>query len=242
MPKLTADIAVIIPCFNHSDVLRRTLEAVYSQTILPKMVVVIDDASADQAAETISRDFESRLPIHFLRFRENRGAPAARNQGARQTSSEFLLFLDADAELIPTALEKYLSALAADPAASFAYANFYWGSHFFRSGPFDPDALKIENYIHTSSLIRRADFPGFDETLKKFQDWDLWLTMTEQNKRGVWVEEALYRIEPRQQGQGISSWLPSFMYKIPWKKLGWMPQPVRRYLIAKEIIKKKHAL
>jgi len=35
------------------------------------------------------------------------------------------------------------------------------------------------------SLIRTKDFCGFDENIKRLQDWDVWLTMLEQGKVGV---------------------------------------------------------
>src|SRR5690349_6466782 len=99
------DIAVVIPCFNHANVLRRTLEALCRQTLKPKEVVVVDDGSVDQP-EIIVQEFKSRLPIEFLRFETNRGAPAARNEGARRTTARLLLFLDADAEFSPNALQR----------------------------------------------------------------------------------------------------------------------------------------
>jgi len=95
-------------------------------------------------------------------------------------------------------------------------------------------------YITTTSLIRAKDFPGFDESLKKFQDWDLWLTMLEQGKIGVWIPEVLFSAKPRKAG--ISTWLPSFIHKIPWPIFGWMPREVENYQKAKRVIEEKHNL
>ena len=80
---------------------------------------------------------------------------------------------------------------------------------------------------------------GWDESLKKFQDWDLWLTMLEQNHKGKWISEVLFTA---QTGGTMSNWLPSFIYKIPWDKIGWKPKTVKKYEEAKEIIRKKHGL
>jgi glycosyltransferase involved in cell wall biosynthesis len=255
------DIAVVIPCFNHANVLRRTLEALYHQTLQPKEVVVVDDGSVDNAEEVFlsfrpkrseaeeslrrgpsapSDSTRDDIRWEFVRFETNRGAPAARNEGARRTTSPFILFLDADAEFSPNALRQMSEALDQHPEASFAYANFLWGAKLFRGKSFDEEALKKQNYIHTSSLMRRADFPGFDETLTKFQDWDLWLTMAEQGKRGVWIDEVLYRIQPR--AQGYSRWLPRIAYMIPWQKLGFQPKEVGRYRDAEAIVRKKHGI
>jgi hypothetical protein len=115
-----------------------------------------------------------------------------------------------------------------------------WGKKKFSLHEFDGEALKKMNYITSTTLIRRAHFPGWDEKLKKFQDWDLWLTMSKQGHAGVWIPELLFTVKPRRTG--ISSWLPSFMYKIPWHRLGWMPKTIRKYNEALKIIKKKHCL
>ncbi len=95
-------------------------------------------------------------------------------------------------------------------------------------------------YIHTTALIRREHFPGFDEKIKKFQDWDLWLTMLEQGHEGIWLPEVLFKVYT--QKDGLSSWLPKFFYRIPWKKLGIRIKAIEKYEKAREIIKKKHQL
>jgi len=86
------------------------------------------------------------------------------------------------------------------------------------------------------ALIKRADFPvgGWDESIKKFQDWDLWLTMLNAGKSGVWVDKVLFKIAP---GGSISSWLPSFAYKL----FPFLPS-VKKYQAAMAVIKNKHGL
>ncbi|HQA64128.1 MAG TPA: hypothetical protein PK085_03445, partial [bacterium] len=103
----------------------------------------------------------------------------------------------------------------------------------FKLWPFDPAKLKKMPYIHTSSLIRREFFPGFDENLKKFQDWDLWLTILERGGQGIWLEQSLFSIK---SGGTMSSWLPKIFYQLPWLK------KVKAYRQAERIIKIKHNL
>ncbi len=241
MENLTS-IAVIIPCYNHANVLRRTLLALKSQTQQPAEIVLVDDASTDHPEKILAEVFPDAANVQYLRLEKNSGAPFARNRGAELTSSPYLLFLDADAELIPEALARFIEALEQNPEAEFAYANFRWGRRLFKARTYDPDMLRKANYIHTSSLIRRAAFPGFDESLKKFQDWDLWLTLAKQGKPGFWIDRELYTIVPRRKGQGISSWLPRITHRIPWPILGWMPREIKRYREAEQIIRKKHHL
>ncbi|MBI5655237.1 glycosyltransferase family 2 protein [Candidatus Uhrbacteria bacterium] len=232
-------IAIVIPCFNHANELDGTLESLSRQTLLPAEVVVVDNGSDDHPETTVDK-FRDKLPIKLDRFTERRGAPAARNYGASVTDSANLMFLDADVELAPDALLRLTEALESNPKASFAYSSFFWDFKKFPSQAWNADALKRLNYIHTSSLIRRKDFPSFDESLKKFQDWDVWLTMAEKGLSGIFVDEYLFRVKQRKAG--ISSWLPSFMHKIPWPIFGWMPKVIKRYQDAEKIIREKHKI
>jgi len=235
----TPDIAVVIPCHEHATELVKTLAALSAQSLMPREVVVVDDGSTDRPEDVVAM-FRDRLPITTIRFDVNRGAPAARNAGADATEAPFLLFLDADAELVPDALQTFHDALDQHPEASFAYADFLWGAKRFRGRPFDRKALERRNYIHTTSLLRREAFPGFDETLRKFQDWDLWLTMAERGTVGVWIDRDLFRIEPRTQG--MSRWMPRIAHVIPWQKLGFVPKEISNYREAEDIVRKKHGI
>ena len=104
------------------------------------------------------------------------------------------------------------------------------------SRPFSAEKLKELNYIDVTALIRRNQAVPFDQKIKRFQDWDLWLTMLEQNKTGIFVPEILYKKAVGVR-QGISQWLPRFVYKLPWKI-----KAVKEYEAAREIVLQKHGL
>ncbi len=230
-------ISVVIPCYNHASELRTTLAALSAQTYLASEIIVVDDGSIDNP-ENIVKEFEDRLPVRYFRLKQRYGAPFARNKGAELTDAPYLIFLDADAEMVPNAFEIFASALDMHPECDIAYSNFLWGQKLFRGQAFSFVALKRRNYITTSSLIRRAAFPRFDEALKKFQDWDLWLTMAQSGSSGYWIDHTLFQITPRREG--ISRWLPKITHRIPWRTLGYEPREIGKYREAEEIIRKKH--
>ncbi len=233
------DISVVIPCYNHAFELRDTLESLINQTLSVKQVIIVDDASTDNPEKAV-QEFVDLLPIQFIRLAQNSGAPFARNRGAELADGEFIIFLDADIKLEPHALEIMRQALINNPTVDYAYGDFIWGKRLFRAQEFNEDALRKQNYIHTSALIRRSANPVFDETLTKFQDWDLWLTMLKSNKRGIYVSRNLFTVKERKNG--ISQWLPSFAYKIPWPILGYTPKLITKYRTAEAIIKRKHQI
>ncbi|MDO8621707.1 MAG: glycosyltransferase family A protein [bacterium] len=225
-------ITVVIPAWNDRGMLVRCLNSLRQQTLQDFDVVIVDDGSEPPVQRIQIPD--SRFQIRLLR-QPHAGAPAARNRGTRDTESELIMFCDADIELAPNALERMVATLEAYPEASYAYSGFRFGWKKFRSFPFDADRLRRMPYIHTTSLIRRAHFPGFDEALSRFQDWDLWLTMLEQGHVGVHVPETLFAV--RNTRGTMSRWIPSFMYRLSWKS-----KQVRAYESAADIVRRKHRL
>jgi glycosyltransferase involved in cell wall biosynthesis len=233
---MSPKISVIIPTFEHGDTIEACLLSLFAQTFKDFEIIVVNDGSTDNTAEILEK-YKDKIKIIN---QENRGAPAARNRGFQESNGEFLLFCDADVIAKPEMLQKMLETLEKNPDKSFAYCSFKFGWKIFHSHEFDGNALRKMNYISAMSLIRREHFPGWDERIKKFQDWDLWLSMLEQGHTGVWISEILFSAKMRRTG--ISHWLPSFAYKIPWERIGWMPKEIKKYEKALKIIKEKHHL
>lgn len=196
-------IDIIIPHLDCQELLNRCLRSLARQSYNGFRVTVVDDGSEGKGlTKKIVNKYENEFEIRCLLHKSNRGASVARNTGANKATGEYLYFLDADCELKARALEEYVEALIKNPKVSWAYSNFIWGKDELRGQPFDAKLLYSRNFISTMSMIRRDHFPGFDESLKRLQDWDLWLTMIEKKKRGVWIDKVLFAT-PRRKG-GIS--------------------------------------
>lgn len=230
-------ISIIIPIHNNAKTLPKCLPSIFAQTVKPAEIIFVDDGSKDYSLEILKKIIDEKNPDVKTKIvrQVNKGAPAARNRGFDESSGKFVLFLDADVIMKPEMLEKMLKALKNNPGCSYAYSSFKLGQHKMKAQKFDAQKLKKINYISTMSLIEREHFPRFDESLKKFQDWDLWLTMLEKDHTGVATKEILFKAIPNKKG--MSRWLPKFAYKLPWK-FG----VVKEYDKRREIIKKKHGL
>jgi len=225
-------IRIIIPVYNQAQALSFCLESISKQDFSDYEIIVVNDGSKDNV-DSVCANWSKRIPVHLV-TQNNRGAPSARNRGAENASTEYLLFCDADVKLHKNFLKKTYLALANDPKASFCYTSFMYGWKFFRLMPFNRRKLEKNPYIHTTSLIRRKYFPGFDESLKRFQDWDLFLSMTKNGGYGIYIPEILFSIEPKGT---MSTWLPKGAIKL----LPFLPL-VKKYRHHERIIKEKHGL
>ncbi|MFH1677874.1 MAG: glycosyltransferase family A protein [Patescibacteria group bacterium] len=228
-------ISIIIPIYNQVNKIFKCLNSILAQTYKDYEIIIVNDGSGDNINKAIQQ-YKNIPSIIYYELFVNQGASAARNYGFKQSKGEYLFFCDADAILQPKTLEIMERTLRNHPEASYAYPSFLWGRKLFKVGKFDEEKLKIMPYIHTMALIRRNHFPknGWDQSIKKFQDWDLWLTMLKQGHVGCWIDQILFKV---QLGGVISTWLPSCAYKL----LPFLPT-VKKYKAALEIIKKKHKL
>lgn len=231
-------ISVIIPSYQHAATVAECLDSVLAQTRRPDEIIVVNDGSTDGTDAVLER-YRDRVTVIA---QENQGGNLARNNGFAASTGDLVIFCDADVVMRPDMLEKMERALAEHPEASVAYSGFRFGWKSFRSFPFDADRLRRMNYIHTTSLIRRGHFPLFDPAIRRFQDWDVWLTMLGRGRIGFFLDEELFRVIDRDDRPGISQWRPSFLYRIPWRQLGWRPESIRKYEAARQIIADKHRL
>lgn len=231
-------ISVIIPTYQHAATIAACLESVFAQTRRANEIVVVNDGSTDDTERALA-PYLDRIT---LIMQANQGGNAARNNGFAASHGDLVIFCDADVVMRSDMLEIMERALAEHPEASYAYSGFRFGWKAFRSFPFDANLLRTMNYVHTTSLVRRADFPGFDPKIRRFQDWDVWLTMLGQGKTGILVDQELFQVLELHARPGISQWRPSFLYGLPWKRLGWRPKSIRAYEDARRIIAEKHGL
>jgi hypothetical protein len=198
-------ISVIIPHFNCVEYLAECLASIAAQTYSCLEVIVVEDGSDRwREAEAIVNAWRPALnSIRFIQLERNGGAPAARNAGVANSSGEYLYFADADIRLYPRAFEKLLTCLIENQDVDFAYGGFLWGGERVEPRTFDVERLKKGNFVSTMSLVRSRVFPGWDETLKRHQDWDLWLTIVEKGGQGMCCGEYLF--ETPKRPDGISS-------------------------------------
>ncbi len=170
------DVAVIIPCHNYGRYVAGAIESILSQTVKPSTILVIDDASTDDTQDVIARYKEKGVrSIHV----ECKSLALTRNVGAKETTSTFLLYLDADDTLPPDYIEKCLEKTT-DPHVALVYGDFQNNGdnhYYFRTADFSEDLLSRANFISSHALIRRDAFDavsGYRQITHSFEDWDFY--------------------------------------------------------------------
>jgi alpha-1,3-rhamnosyltransferase len=120
-----SEISVLVPSYNHAPFVEQTLRSIFSQTLKPEKLLVIDDGSKDESVGIIERVLQDcPFEAEFI-FRENRGLCATLNEGFARTDGEFFAYISSDDVWLPTFLEKRIEPLKKRPQAVLAYGHSY---------------------------------------------------------------------------------------------------------------------
>ena len=121
-----SDVAVITPLYNGERHISACLASVQRQTAPAAVHIVVDDGSSDDSA-SVARAFAAEHPGVVVIEQANGGAARARDSGlaALPESARFILFLDHDDELLPTAVASLRDALERRPDAVAACGRAY---------------------------------------------------------------------------------------------------------------------
>lgn len=105
-------ISVIVPVYNGEKYLAACLRSILTQCHDNLELIVVDDGSTD-ATPSILEDFacHDRRVIHL--FTDHGGAAAARNTALAEARGEWVMFVDADDEMLSSCLLKAVSDLSA---------------------------------------------------------------------------------------------------------------------------------
>lgn len=126
MRALHAPISVVIPTYNAGTYIDDALESVWNQTVCPREIIIVDDASTDGTPDRVARLAErSNVALRLIRRETNSGSPARpMNAGIRAASGRLISVLDQDDVLLPSKLEQQSSILGRMEDVSFVFSLF----------------------------------------------------------------------------------------------------------------------
>jgi glycosyltransferase involved in cell wall biosynthesis len=201
----TAPVSVVIAAWDAESRIREAIISLSNQSLRPREVIVVDDASQDatsEVAELALKEFS--LPGQVLKQETNCGPSRARNVGWRNASCPWIQFLDDDDELHPNKLQWQAQAVCGlEREAGFAYSA--WALRETDKSGFSID-LKCDPHIvgddisgRLSSLLADGNFAhlasglvsrywlekvgGFDERHRLIEDVDLQIRLMAEGAR-----------------------------------------------------------
>lgn len=115
-------VSIIIPVFNAEEFIENTIKNILLQNYSLIEVILVDDGSTDRSAEIILNYQEKDSRLIYLR-QDNQGPSAARNNGLRKATGDYVLFVDADDSLKVNALRDMINESNDSDLLIFGYEN-----------------------------------------------------------------------------------------------------------------------
>jgi glycosyltransferase involved in cell wall biosynthesis len=118
--------SIVIPLYNKENYISATLNSVFSQTFTDFEIIVVDDASTDHSKAIVQKSKSRGLQI--VEHSQNNGLSASRNTGIKNSTANFIAFLDADDTWEPFFLEKMHQMISRFPQAGIfgaGYTEYY---------------------------------------------------------------------------------------------------------------------
>ena len=188
-------VTVILPTYSRPVFLERALRSIHAQTFQDYEIIVVNDAG-DDVSEIVSKFPKTR----YLEHKENKGLAASRNTGVRAAMGKYIAFLDDDDFYYPIHLWVLVTEL--NKGTLIAYTNAYrWEQEKKLRLTLDVDYSRaricagcpfyVMNVMLHASIFKDHKF---DESLKSHEDYDLWLTLSDEhfNFKHIPIITAIY--------------------------------------------------
>jgi GT2 family glycosyltransferase len=190
-------VSIIIPIYNYGQQFEKTLQSVFNSNYKNFEIVVVDDGSTD---EYVIKKLDSLKGIENIRIItvENGGPSRARNIGIKESLGEYILPLDADDQIDPEYISSCVSILKNNLKISPVYCDTNHVGEILgveKRPEWSIDRLKEGPFIVNCSMFHKKAFEdcgGYDETLKGWEDYDLWIRMAIKGYSGKRIPKTLF--------------------------------------------------
>jgi glycosyltransferase involved in cell wall biosynthesis len=190
-------VSVIMPVHNYGNMFHRSIESVFNSTYKNIELVIVNDGSTNPYVLN-KLDSLSNHPNIKVVNQENSGPSAARNNGIKNSIGDYILPLDSDDTISPEYIQACVSTIKKNQNISPVYCDTNhegemsgvekrpeWSKERLIQGPF----------IVNCSLFSRESFDscgGYDENMKGWEDYDLWIRMMKSGYIGKRIPKPLF--------------------------------------------------
>lgn len=178
---MSQEVSVIIPVYNRSAVVSRSISSIKNLSPMSVKVIIVDDGSTDETVHVCRAEL-ARLGLEGSVFEmgANKGPAAARNHGMMLAETEWLMFLDSDDELLPGAGESITKSLVAHAEStmhSFGYTVNGFSSPSYSGEGNAFRCFLRKKYFNTNTCVLKKDDVldvSFKEDYRVGEDTDFW--------------------------------------------------------------------
>lgn len=235
-------VSVIIPHYNNLELLKNAIKSVEDQDYPNKQIVIVDDASENQAE--ILPVIDALLAnanvtnAYLVPLTNNKGRSGARNAGIAKVISHthIFSFLDCDDEYLDGKISKSVAKIIENPEIiGLVYSDFI--THNLTNNtiqieckpPFSLSHIRQDAIINNDSVVSTLALKScqvgedqyYDESMQVAEDWDLWLRITSKFL-AIHLAEPLLKVNITDKG--ATSSVNNFVWQENFQKIAYRLQ------------------
>lgn len=196
-------VSVVLPTYNREKYLKRSIDALLSQTYQDFEIVVVNDASTDNTTKLLNEYQKKSDKIKVINHPENMGVSMARNTGNQYARGTYIAIMDSDDIAMPDFLEKSVDFMQKNPTVTVGVPMKSRFSDEDESADFHhpktvfcPDYMfdfAYQNFFGNVGNIFKRDFIlkhniTYDTKYSCGEDYDFWMQMIYKGATFAYIE------------------------------------------------------
>lgn len=198
-----SSVSVVIPVYNSANTIGSAIDSVSPQADCE--IIVVDDGSTDKI-DVALKPYKSRIKVIK---QANSGVSSARNKGISEARGDYICCLDADDTLSKGFLAQAKEEMDNDVGLGIVYPGMTVFSNGKQVSDFEPHPFNFEeltqgNFIPCANLFRKISWTrvgGYKVINPSWEDYDLWLSITETGYNALALPEYRLNYATHQNGR-----------------------------------------
>jgi glycosyltransferase involved in cell wall biosynthesis len=190
-------VSVIMPVHNYGKMFHKSIESVFNSTYKNFELIIVNDGSTDEYVLNKLNSLSNHPNIKIIN-QENGGPANARNNGIKNSNGVYILPLDSDDMISSEYIQTCVNIIKKDNNISPVYCdtNHIGQMSGIENRPeWTKERLIQGPFIVNCSMFTRESFNicgGYDEEMKGWEDYDLWVRMMNNGFVGKRIPKPLF--------------------------------------------------
>ncbi|MEN6543655.1 glycosyltransferase family A protein [Parvibaculum sp.] len=146
---MNSSYSVVVPAYNAAATVEEALHSILAQTVLPEVIVLVDDGSTDDTGLRAAQ-LDSRISVIQ---QTNQGCGGATTTGIAAVTTPFVAFLDADDLWLPNKAERQLVRFSENSGVAALVAQ----AQIFKGPTYSPQLGPVSDVWGRTTLMIRTE-------------------------------------------------------------------------------------
>ena len=208
-------ISIILPTFNRSSILKKTIKNIQNQTFEDYELIIINDASNDETVSVVNQFIAEDNRIKLINNKENLGCARSRKLGLNASAGKMIVLIDDDDHWDNNKLKKQYNSIISNDS-DMVISDYYIDNHKSKiykkmdvfSDNFKSEILKrpgpfFQSIMIKKNIIDKVHTP-FNPQSVPSEDWNFFIELSKLNPSISYINEPLFTWNIHNNNQSLN--------------------------------------